>query len=67
MRTNIPSFRLPAEVLDEEIGYIIDMGVDIRYDTPVDEPEGAARRRASTPSSSAPARPRARSSTSPGR
>ncbi len=35
MRTNIPAFRLPAEVLDEEIGYIIDMGVDVRYDTPV--------------------------------
>jgi ferredoxin len=36
MRINIPSFRLPEQVLDEEIGYILDMGVDIRYDTPVD-------------------------------
>ncbi|MCB8932887.1 MAG: FAD-dependent oxidoreductase [Fimbriimonadaceae bacterium] len=35
MRVNIPAFRLPAEVLDEEIGYILDMGVDIRYNTPV--------------------------------
>jgi formate dehydrogenase beta subunit len=35
MRINIPSFRLPAEVLDEETGYIIDMGVDVRYETPV--------------------------------
>jgi formate dehydrogenase beta subunit len=35
MRINIPSFRLPAEVLDEETAYIIDMGVDVRYDTPV--------------------------------
>src|SRR6187549_2323341 len=35
MRINIPSFRLPASVLDEEIGYILDMGVDIRYDSPV--------------------------------
>jgi formate dehydrogenase beta subunit len=35
MRINIPSFRLPAQVLDEEIGYIVDMGVDVRYDTPV--------------------------------
>ena len=35
MRVNIPSFRLPAEVLDEETRYIIDMGVDVRYDTPV--------------------------------
>jgi NADPH-dependent glutamate synthase beta subunit-like oxidoreductase len=36
MRVNIPAFRLPAEVLDEEIGYIVDMGVEIRYGTPVD-------------------------------
>jgi NADPH-dependent glutamate synthase beta subunit-like oxidoreductase/ferredoxin len=35
MRVNIPSFRLPAEVLDEETQIILDMGVDIRYDTPV--------------------------------
>jgi formate dehydrogenase beta subunit len=31
MRTNIPAFRLPAEVLDEETQVIVDMGVDIRY------------------------------------
>jgi formate dehydrogenase beta subunit len=31
MRYNIPAFRLPAKVLDEEIGYIIDMGVEIHY------------------------------------
>jgi NADPH-dependent glutamate synthase beta subunit-like oxidoreductase len=35
MRINIPSFRLPEQVLDDEIGYILDMGVDIRYDSPV--------------------------------
>jgi NADPH-dependent glutamate synthase beta subunit-like oxidoreductase/ferredoxin len=35
MRINIPSFRLPASVLDEEVGYILDMGVDIRYESPV--------------------------------
>src|SRR6202011_1737056 len=35
MRTNIPSFRLPAQVLDEEIDVILGMGVDIRYSTPV--------------------------------
>ncbi|HEY9229273.1 MAG TPA: FAD-dependent oxidoreductase [Gemmatimonadaceae bacterium] len=35
MRINIPSFRLPAQVLDEEVGYILDMGVDIRYSSPV--------------------------------
>jgi NADPH-dependent glutamate synthase beta subunit-like oxidoreductase/ferredoxin len=31
MRFNIPSFRLPGKVLDEEIGYIVDMGVEIHY------------------------------------
>lgn len=30
MRTNIPAFRLPPEVLDEEIGYILDMGVELK-------------------------------------
>jgi NADPH-dependent glutamate synthase beta subunit-like oxidoreductase len=30
MRSNIPAFRLPAEVLDEELGMIVDMGVDLR-------------------------------------
>jgi len=30
MRTNIPQFRLPPRVLDEEIGYILDMGVDLK-------------------------------------
>jgi formate dehydrogenase (NADP+) beta subunit len=36
MRINIPAFRLPEKVLDEEIGYIVDMGVDVRYNTPID-------------------------------
>ena len=36
MRTNIPSFRLPEAVLDDEIDTILDMGVDIRYNSPVD-------------------------------
>ena len=35
MRINIPAFRLPEQVLDEEIAYIIDMGVDVRYNAPV--------------------------------
>ena len=30
MRTNIPRFRLPPEILDEEINYIVDMGVDLK-------------------------------------
>src|SRR5918999_2187878 len=36
MRINIPAFRLPEQVLDEEIGYITDMGVDVRYNSPID-------------------------------
>ncbi len=35
MRTNIPAFRLPVKVLDEEIGYIVDMGADLRLNSPV--------------------------------
>src|SRR3972149_2121078 len=35
MRTNIPSFRLPDKVLAEECNAILDMGVDIRYNSPV--------------------------------
>src|SRR6478735_8594102 len=35
MRVNIPSFRLPSSVLDEEVNMILDMGVNIRYGTPV--------------------------------
>ena len=35
MRSNIPSFRLPEEVLEEETAMILDMGVDIRYNSPV--------------------------------
>lgn len=30
MRTNIPQFRLPPKVLDEEINYIIDMGAELK-------------------------------------
>ena len=36
MRTNIPQFRLPPEVLDEEIGYILDLGVDLRLNHSID-------------------------------
>ncbi|PSL18831.1 FAD-dependent oxidoreductase [Shimia abyssi] len=36
MRSQIPSFRLPEEVLDEEVGYVLDMGVDAHFDTYVD-------------------------------
>jgi NADPH-dependent glutamate synthase beta subunit-like oxidoreductase/ferredoxin len=40
MRTNIPAFRLPAGVLDEEIAIILDMGVDIRYNAPITSLKG---------------------------
>jgi len=36
MRVNIPSFRLPASVLDEECGYILDMGANTKFGTTVD-------------------------------
>ena len=36
MRTNIPSFRLPAEVLDDEINQILGMGVDLRLGQRID-------------------------------
>ena len=36
MRINIPSFRLPPQVLDDECGYIIDMGATMKYGEPVE-------------------------------
>ena len=36
MRSNIPAFRLPGSVIDDETGVILDMGVDIRYNSPVE-------------------------------
>ena len=36
MRTNIPQFRLPPKVLDEEVGYILDMGVDLKLNHPIE-------------------------------
>jgi len=35
MRANIPAFRLPEKVLNEELQYILDMGVDLKLGTPV--------------------------------
>jgi len=35
MRQQIPSFRLPEEVIDEETGYILDMGVNAFFNTRV--------------------------------
>lgn len=36
MRSQIPSFRLPIEVLDEEVNYILDLGINATFDTYVD-------------------------------
>ena len=36
MRSNIPSFRLPEKVLSEEIAYIVEMGVDLRLNHPIE-------------------------------
>lgn len=36
MRSQIPSFRLPEEVLDQEVGYVTDMGVTTIYNHFVD-------------------------------
>ncbi len=33
MRTQIPSFRLPEEVLDEEVNYVLDMGIHTHFNT----------------------------------
>jgi formate dehydrogenase (NADP+) beta subunit len=36
IRTQIPRFRLPETVIDEEVGYIMDLGVDARFGQRVD-------------------------------
>ena len=36
IRTQIPRFRLPESVIDEETGYILDLGVDFKSGQPVD-------------------------------
>jgi formate dehydrogenase (NADP+) beta subunit len=40
IRTQIPKFRLPESVIDEEVGYIIDMGVETRFGHRVDSLKG---------------------------
>jgi len=35
MRSNIPSFRLPQSVLNDEIGQIVGMGVDLKLNHPI--------------------------------
>src|SRR5271168_1149081 len=36
MRTNIPAFRLPEAVLMDEINQILDMGVEVRYNSSIE-------------------------------
>jgi NADPH-dependent glutamate synthase beta subunit-like oxidoreductase len=36
MRTQIPKFRLPDRVIDEEVGYILDEGIEFRGGTRID-------------------------------
>ena len=36
MRTQVPRFRLPEAVIDEEVGYILDLGVEFRADARID-------------------------------
>ncbi len=36
MRTQVPHFRLPEEVIDEEVGYILDLGVEFRAGERID-------------------------------
>ncbi len=40
MRTQIPSFRLPLEVLDEEVNYVLDMGIHTHFNQYVDSMAG---------------------------
>ncbi|MCP3970088.1 MAG: FAD-dependent oxidoreductase [Rhodobacteraceae bacterium] len=36
MRSEIPSFRLPQAVLDEEVGYVLNMGIHTHFNTFID-------------------------------
>ena len=36
MRSQIPSFRLPLAVLDEEVNYILDMGINTTFNIQVE-------------------------------
>lgn len=36
IRSQIPRFRLPEDVIDEEVGYIVDLGIEMRLNQSVD-------------------------------
>lgn len=40
IRSQIPRFRLPEEVIDEEVGYILDLGAEARFGQRVDSLKG---------------------------
>jgi formate dehydrogenase beta subunit len=40
IRSQIPKFRLPEEVIDEEVGYITDLGIETRYGQRIDSLKG---------------------------
>jgi formate dehydrogenase beta subunit len=40
IRSQIPKFRLPEEIIDEEVGYILDLGVNTRFGNRVDSLKG---------------------------
>jgi len=40
MRTQVPRFRLPEEVIDEEVGFILDLGVEFRGGSRIDSLKG---------------------------
>ena len=40
IRSQIPKFRLPEEVIDEEVGYILELGIETRFGTRVDSLKG---------------------------
>ena len=66
IRSQIPRFRLPESVIDEEVGYIVGIGgIETRFGQRVDSLAGDPRAKATTRSSSAPARRAAATSTSP--
>ena len=48
IRSQIPKFRLPESVIDEEVGYILDLGVRTEFGRRVESLQGAARRRVMT-------------------
>jgi NADPH-dependent glutamate synthase beta subunit-like oxidoreductase len=40
MRTQVPRFRLPESVIDEEVGYVLDLGVELVPNHPIDSLRG---------------------------